>query len=323
MRSRTDWFTLAAAALAVATLSPARAADRSGAMLTGEVFSLQAQEVIVPLTTTWRSRISRLVPEGSFVERGDLVVEFDGTEAASQLEQQRETARTEQARTERDLARLRKEVAQADYNLKIAEVDLELATLKAEIPEGVIGAIDYAENQLAFEEATNALENARRQFEDKRRGLAERLEQAALDERKLAAQEAWWAQMLQSFEIEADQSGYVIYGSHPWTRTKFQEGDTVQTSFRVAQIADTDNLAVKVWINGVDRPHVARGDRVRVRFDALPGEAFEGELVELSDSGSDRQEWGRADYFEGVVALAGGADDVLLPGMSALVEVLP
>jgi multidrug resistance efflux pump len=310
--------------VSLALLAPlAAASEQRGAMLTGEVFSLQAQEIIVPLTTNWQSRISRMVPEGSFVETGDLVVEFDGTEAARQLEQQRETARTEQARTERDLARLRKELAQAEYSLKIAEVDLELATLKAEIPEGVIGAIDYAENQLAFEEATNGLENARRQYEDKRRGLKERLEQAALDERKLEVQEAWWAQMLESFTIESSQAGYVIYGSHPWTRTKFQEGDTVQTSFRVAQVADTDNLAVKVWINGVDRPHVGRGDRVRIRFDALPGEAFDGELTELSDSGSDRQEWGDADYFEGVVTLAGDADGVLLPGMSALVEVMP
>ena len=68
------------------------------------------------MTNNWNSRISEMVPEGSFVETGDLVVEFDGTEAARQLEQQRETARTEQARTERDLARLEKELAQASFS---------------------------------------------------------------------------------------------------------------------------------------------------------------------------------------------------------------
>lgn len=298
-------------------------AQETPPMLSGEVFSLQAQEIIVPLTTNWQSRISRMVPEGSFVESGALVVEFDGTEAARQLEQQREATRTEQARTERDLARLQKELAQADYQLKIAEVDLELATLKAEIPEGVIGRIDFAENQLALEEATNALENARKQLDDRRKRLRERQEQAALDEQKLAVQEAWWAQMLESFTIEAAQSGYVIYGSHPWTRAKFQEGDSVRTSFRVAQVADTENLAVRLWVNGVDRPHVAEGDRVRVRLDALPGEVFDGRITALSDSGSKRQEWGKADYYEGVVTLDGGGDSALLPGMSALIEVMP
>ena len=51
-------------------------------MLTGEVFSLRAQEIIVPLTTNWQARISQMVPEGSLVRAGEVVVEFDGTEAA-------------------------------------------------------------------------------------------------------------------------------------------------------------------------------------------------------------------------------------------------
>lgn len=314
---------LAAPVLVLTPPGPAQASGSPAPMLTGEVFSQQAQEIIVPLTTNWQARISRLVPEGSFVEQGDLVVEFDGTEAARQLEQQREAARTEQARTERDLARLEKELVQARYQLQIAEVDLELATLKADIPEGIIGAIEYAENQLAFEEATNNLEDARKQLDDKQKGLRERQEQASLDEQKLEVQEQWWAQMLESFSIEARQSGYVIYGNHPWTRAKFQEGDNVQTSFKVAQVADTSNLAVKVWINGVDRPRIEEGDQVVVRLDALPGRSFDGELVQLSDSGALRQEWGKADYYEGVVVLGGGGEDELLPGMSALVEVLP
>jgi multidrug resistance efflux pump len=298
------------------------AADAPPPMLTGEVYSRQAQQVIVPLTNNWQSRISKLVPEGSHVESGEVVVEFDGTEAARQLEQQRETARTEQARTERDIARLEKELAQTRFQLDQARVTRDLATLKAEIPEGVIGAIEYAENQLAFEQSTKALENANRGFEDKRKSLSERKKQADLDARKLELQERWWAQMLDSFMVRAEQSGYVIYGSHPWTRAKFQEGDNVQTSFHIAQVADTSDLAIRVWINGVDRPRVAAGDRVSVRLDALPRRSFEGRIEEISESGSKRQEWGWADYFEAVVVLDEDASGVLLPGMSALVEVL-
>ncbi|MEJ2534346.1 MAG: efflux RND transporter periplasmic adaptor subunit [Gammaproteobacteria bacterium] len=309
--------------LAVGLAGAAAAEDRPTLLLTGEVFSREAQEIIVPLTTNWQSRISRLVPEGSYVEQGDLVVEFDGTEAANQLEQQREAARTEQARTERDIARLQKELAQARFGLEQAQVTLELATLKADIPKDVIGAIEHAENQLAFEEATKSLENARSAFNDLEKRLQERQNQAQLDARKLELQEAWWAQMLASFEIHAAQDGYVIYGNHPWTRAKFQEGDTVQTSFQVAQVADTDDLAVKVWINGVDKPWIESGARVAVMLDALGGRSFDGLIEQVSDSGSKRQEWGEGDYFEAVVLLQDDVGDALLPGMSALVEVKP
>ena len=311
-----EWLTLTT--LLVASTAKA---ETPVPLLTGEVYSRQAQEIIVPLTTNWQSRISEMVPEGSFVEAGDRVVAFDGTEAARQLEQQRETTRTELAKTERDIARLEKELAQADKWQELAVVDLELATLKAGIPQGVIGAIEYAENQLGQEQSQNALENARAARADAAKALADRQEQAALDAQKVEIQERWWQQMLTSFEIRAQQPGYVIYGNHPWTRAKFQEGDNVQTSFRIAQVANTEDLAIKVWINGVDKPHVDAGDTVDIFLDALPGRRFNGTIESVSDSGAKRQEWGKADYFEAIVVLDNLPEDLLLPGMSALVEV--
>ena len=309
--------------LAITLLLSGGASAAPPPLISGEVFSRQAQQIIVPAVNNSQTLISSMVPEGSFVETGMLVVEFDGTEAARQLEQQREVTRTEQARTDRDLARLAKELEQARYQLKQAEVDLELATLKAEIPEGVIGGIEFAENQLAFEEATNALEDASRQFENSQQSLRDRQQQDQLDRTRIKLQEAWWAEMLENMTVYAQQSGYVIYGNHPWTRAKFQEGDNVRTSFQVAQVADTNDLAVKVWINGVDRPKVAEGDPVKVRFDALADRTWSGHIESISASGAKRQEWGEANYFAGVAVLDEGGEGALLPGMSALVEVMP
>ncbi len=322
MRNARDLCSSLIAFAALITATSAGAAESPPPLLTGEVYSRQAQQIIVPMTTNWRASISQMVPEGDEVSAGDVVVEFDGTEAARQLETHQETTRTEEARTEREIAQLEKALAQAKFQFEQAQVTLELATLKAEIPEGVLGAIEYAENQLAFEEATKALENADQARKDAQRSLEDRREQAALDARKLEVQEQWWSDMLESFKVRAEQPGYVIYGIHPWTRSKFQEGDQVQTSFHVAEVADTSDLAVKVWINGVDRPRVAVGDKVSIRMDALPGRQFEGRLEAVSSSSSNRQEWGWADYFEAEVVFDEDVSGELLPGMSALVEVL-
>jgi multidrug resistance efflux pump len=295
-------------------------AEEPPLLLTGEVFSRQAQEIIVPLTTNWQARISQMVPEGNLVRAGEVVVEFDGTEAARAMEQQRESSRTEQARTERDLARLEKELAQARFQMQQSEINLELSTMRAEVPETLIGAIEYADNQLAMEQAIKAVEDARKQLADKQKGLDDRLRQAALDEQKSDLQSGWWTEMLESFSITANQDGYVIYGSHPWTRAKYQEGDTVRTSFRIAQVANTEDLAIKVWINSVDRPRVETGAPVRIVLDALPQTEFIGQIETVFDSGSKRQEWGDAVYFEGIVVFEGAEPRGLLPGMSVLVE---
>jgi len=295
-------------------------AQNNEILLTGEVFSQQAQEIFVPLTNNWQARISMMLPEGTQVQHGDVVVEFDGAEVARQLEQQLVTQRTEQAKTERDIAKLEKELVEAEFRLKQAGVSLELATLKADLPEGLIGGLEYSENILDKEKAIKAVEDAEEQLKDKQQSARERDRQAKLDQRKGDNQIELWNQMLESFVINATQPGFVIYGKHPWNRTKFQEGDTVQTSFRVAQIADTSELAVRVWINSIDRPRIKSGAEVNIMLDALPGLELKGRLEKISDSGSKRKEWGSALYYEGVVLFDSASRPQLLPGMSALVE---
>ena len=111
-------------------------------------------------------------------------------------------------------------------------------------------------------------------------------------------------------------------GSFGTSRPPFQEGDTVRTSFKVAQIADTSDLAIRIWINSVDHPHIQSGVLVNIVFDALPGQSLNGKLESVSDSGSKRAEWGKAVYYEGIVSFDNNVIPELLPGMSALVEPL-
>lgn len=297
-------------------------ADEPVLLFTGEVFSRQAQEIFVPLTNNWQARISTMAPEGVQVNKGDLVVMFDGSEAARQLEQEEVSLRTELARIDRDIARLEQQLNTAAFELEQSEVELELATLKANIPEGLVGSLDYSEYQLAKERAVTAVENAKEKYQDLKKQTEERRQQAELDQERADLALGMWKEMLDSFSVYAKQPGFMIYGKHPWNRTKFQEGDTVRTSFRIAQVADTKDLAVKVWINSIDRPKVKPDTPVRIMLDALPDTALEGRLEAISESGERRDEWGRALYYEAVVLFDSDALPELLPGMSALVEPL-
>lgn len=309
--------------LAAAFMFPllSQAQDQS-LLFTGEVFSRQAQEIFVPLTNNWQARISMMAPEGTQVHTGDRVVEFDGSEAARQLEQQLVNQRTELAKTERDIARLEQQLNGAVFQLKQAEIELELATLKADVPQGLIGGLDFAENQLAKERAITDVEDAKKRYEDQLKLAEERDRQATLDREKAENQVGLWNEMLASFTVYASQPGFMIYGKHPWNRNKFQEGDTVRTSFRIAQVADTSDLAVKIWINSIDRPRVEAGTPVKIMLDALPRLQFDGMLDTVSDSGERRMEWGGALYYEAIVLFKTEQLPDLLPGMSALVEPL-
>jgi multidrug resistance efflux pump len=291
------------------------------ALLTGEVFSRTAQDIFVPHISTWRANISLMVPEGQQVQSGDLVVAFDGTSTMSELEQHKGQQRAQQAVADRDLARLDKELTQAWFLVEQCKVALELAELKAEIPKGLIGAIEHAENQLAKEQGIKQLNDAFKLLEEKQQGLEAMQQQVRLDQRKAELKEAWLTETLARLSVEATQPGYVIHSNHPWTRAKFQEGDTVRTSFKVAEVADTSDLAIRVWVNAVDRPHLQVNAPVTIFFDAMPDNPLAGHLQDISDSATKRLDWGKAAYYEGTVSFNIDQAPGLLPGMSALVEV--
>lgn len=291
------------------------------ALLTGEVFSRTAQDIFVPHISTWRANISLMAPEGQQVQIGDLVVVFDGTSTQIELEQHKEQQRAQQAVADRDLARLDKELTQARFQVGQSKVALELSSLKAEMPRGLIGAIEYAENQLAKEQDARQLEDAFKQLEEKQQGLDAMQQQMKLDQKKAELKEAWLTETLERLSVKAAQPGYVIHSNHPWTGAKFQEGDTVRTSFKVAEIADTNDLAIRVWVNAVDRPNLRANVPVNIYFDAMPDSPLGGHLQKISDSATKRPDWGKAAYYEGTVSFSNDQAPGLLPGMSALVEV--
>ena len=305
-------------------VAPAVALSQDPELLfSGEVFSRQAQEVLAPPTLSWSTRISMMLPEGSVVKSGEVVAQFDGSEIASQLEQQLETMRTDQAKAERDIAKLEKELIAAQFKLEQARIELQLAKLKADLPDGLIGGLEYADIKLAKEKAERNVIDAAEQFNDKREGVQEREQQAELDALKAANERQRLSRMLAYLSVRAVQPGFVIYGYNPWQRAKFREGDTIRTSFLVMQIADTSDLAIKVWVNGIDRPRIEAGMPVGIVLDALPEIGLDGHFESISASGSKRPQWGRALYYEGVVAIESGKNARLLPGMSALVELRP
>jgi len=304
----------------LSTLHASVAARDYSPLLTGEVYSRTAQNIFVPQTSNWRATISFMAQEGMEVKPGDQVVAFDGTAVLNGLEQLREKQRTQEAIAERDLARLDKEVIQAQYAAEQAEAALELANLKAEIPKGLIGAIEHSENQLAKEREKKHLNDALKQLVEKQQRFQSRQQQADLDRQKFRLSESWSQEMLMRVSVKATQKGYVIHSNHPWTGAKFQEGDNVRTSFKVAEVADADDLALRIWVNAVDRPHIEANVPVKIFFDALPGNSVDGQIEFLSESATKRPEWGDAAYFEGTVTINTGKISGLLPGMSAMVE---
>ena len=126
-------------------------------------------------------------------------------------------------------------------------------------------------------------------------------------EAKVAAAEA----TVSLGKIEAPFSGTV-------TRADPKVGDEVSTGESAFRIDDLSGLYVEVEISEVDINRMAVGQKAELSFDAIIGETFNGEVVEVSSVGVDT---GNGVDFQVRLKINDPTDQVR-PGMTAAVNIM-
>jgi multidrug resistance efflux pump len=311
------------AVLALLLAATAAHAKEAPVLLTGSIEDATAQRVVAPRVDSWRIQVQWMAPEGEPVAAGDLVVRFEPADLLNRIEQKEaEERQVMQGHSQRiDEAGLR--VLEAEIAVAEAEAHLRKAELDAGIPSDFLPRLNWERFQLEAEKARGALAQAREQLAAQQTALATARAESALDERRLAAEMAYLRRQLEGMTAHADRAGTVQYGS---TRMRGQQskifpGDNAQPGDVVAIVSGRDNLIVRAWIHEADLYRVPLGARVSVVLDAVPGREIEGRIQQISGQGISKPLWGRAVYFDAVVVLEGGFED-LMPGMSARVEIL-
>ncbi len=288
-------------------------------MITGVVESGQTQQIIMPLVRSFQGKISEMVPEGSFVEQGDFVIRMDGSELDTTIEGKIEALDVFKASSNRDMIQLKIDHNNANLAHEKAIVDQKVAALRAQVPVNFIGELEYKERQLALKQSQKALDEAVKKLQEVAKKTQEKEQEIVLGLKQKEDELSHWQERLASLTIKATQSGYVIYSSHPWTGSKYQTGDQVQTGMEVLKVSQKEDMKVKAWVNAIDVPKIQKGQQVTVHFDALPGVSEQGTISHISSGGHDKKDWGDGLYYEIEVDM--DAKVALLPGMSALIQV--
>lgn len=288
-------------------------------MITGVVESSQTQQVIMPLVRSFQGKISEMVDEGSFVEAGDFVIRMDGSELDNTIESKIEQLDVFKASSNRDLIQLKIDRNNALLAHEKAKVDRKVAALRAEVPVNFIGELEYKERQLALKNSQKTLDEAANKVKEVAKKTSEKEAEITLGLKQKEDELAHWKKRLNSLTITAEQSGYVIYSSHPWTGSKYQIGDQVQTGMEVLKVSQKEDMKVTAWVNAIDVPKIQKGQKVTVKFDALPNVSEQGKISHISSGGHDKNDWGDGLYYEIEVEM--NAQVPLLPGMSALIQV--
>lgn len=277
--------------------------QNTGILTTGTVMPVRH----VTLSTPVIGRVDEiLVYEGELVQEGQLLIRLDNRGEAVEVSQAEAALRGARAK----LAKLQagahpQEIIAAQAAVEIAQANL--AKITDTTPQVAVPAIDQsvsqtiAEAELRQAEAHLALLNDPR-AEDIEMAQAE-IDQAAavLHEKQLA---------LEGTEFRAPFAGVIA-------TLNLEVGEDLKIGDSLVEIADLNDWQIEGYeLDEMSIVHIAVGDKVTIRFDAIPGLKIPGTLVHIGPSGN--YDDGRVSYS--IVIKPGGGDPRVRWHMTAEIE---
>jgi HlyD family secretion protein len=306
---------------------PKRSRGASGAervRVSGTTEAVRMRTIVAPMLEGQQFAnltITKLVPSGTHVREGDLLIDFDRQAQMrnfvdKQEEYQKLANQAIQEQAKDDAARAKDETA-----IQQAESDVSKAQLEVQKVE-LLSLIDAEKAQQTLDEAKATLQQLRATFDLKRKSAhsAVRLLQIQRDRARQVMEHA--RANTELMEIKSPIDGVVVLNTI-WKQGKMgqvQEGDQVRAGVSFMQVVDPSSMQVRAFVNQEDFLALRFGDPAQIHLDAYPDLVFRGRLVEMAPIARSGDFSEKLRSFAVVFSIS-GADPKLMPDLSAAVDV--
>ncbi|EHR40794.1 HlyD family secretion protein [Alishewanella jeotgali] len=266
-------------------------------LLTGSLVSEYRQNIVAPMSDTWRIQVQWLKPENEAVQAGDLVAVFDAGTIQANIERLKTSLISAQEQYKQLESQHALKVLEAEYELERRQLLLEKADIDAAVPKANLSLYDYENNQLTQQRARTELKKAGETLVTARQEQQNALYKQQLVIDKATADLAEAEKNLQNMSVYAERDGAISYSLHPWYRTKLFAGVTAQPGWQIAEVTEKQGLYVEAWVHEVDVARLQQAKQIEARFDIAPEQPFTLLLQQLAGQGEKRQAWGNALYY--------------------------
>lgn len=265
--------------------------------------------------------ITKLVPNGSTVHRGDVLVEFDRQAQLRVVIDKEAEYRDLVEQIKKKEADQAAALAADETQLKQAEDAQQTAELEMKKNE-IVSRIDAEKNQENLEEARAAFQQLKETFALKRRAAQADLKVLQIQRDRALTAMKWAQGNTQKMVIHAATDGVAVINSM-WKAGSFsdvQEGDEVRPGFPFMQVVNPGRMQIRARINQADIGELRVGQNVRIGLDAYPELSFSGTLQSLSAVAQTSSFSSRMRYLVGLFSI-NGSDPRLLPDLSSAVDI--
>jgi HlyD family secretion protein len=247
----------------------------------GEIAARESASISPPaIDDLWQLTLTQLAPDGTPVQKGQVVAEFDSSEVTRRLMEKQSTLKEKETQRERLLLELDERARTESLATAQAKSDLEKAGRKAEQPADLVRRVDYQKLVIEREQAAaqEKLAVRREAAAAEQRRQEVRLIEAEV--RQLGAEVAQLQSALAALKVQAVRDGVILHLTN-FQGEKFDVGSQVFRGQSVAQIPDVSTLIARVAVPETEIRHLSTGMKARVVVEGGGGQAIEGTITEL------------------------------------------
>lgn len=289
----------------------------------GELKAMRSVTIVAP-PNAGDLQILKIVADGSTVQVGDIVVQFDTSKTQQTLAENKSVLKSAQKEIDQVRAqnRLTEEadttaVMKAQYNLQVAKLDASKGEIVSKI-EGEEAKLKVTDAEQALREAETKLKSDRAQDE----ATVEDKRQAS----KKAAYDAHRAeQALAAMTLKAPSSGAIslVPVWHNGGTAPFKAGERAWPSAPMAELPDASSIQVSARVDETERGRLALAQPVTIQIDAIGDRPFTGHVQRIGKIATPDFSggWPFPRNFDLELSID-QADQRLRPGITAQVAVI-
>jgi HlyD family secretion protein len=302
-RSRTD----------VPTLVVSKAAFERRVVAEGNLEAAEATPVTAPVDAQGQLKVAWLVPDGTPVKKGDVVVRFD----PSEMERSLRDGKSDETAAESRITGMRADTGGAIRNLErdaaLARQELQGADrYKVDDPEV------FSRQEIIRSEIDRTLATKRIATSDAVRSIRQDVAKVDLDLLDIERRKAGIAidrasKGLEALEIKAPHDGILVY-KRDWRGEITKVGDTLWAGQPVGEIPDLKTMQARVYVLEADAGGLAGGLPATVVVEAHPSIEYKAKIKKVDTLAKRRTGWIPVQYFGATLELAATDPAVMKPG---------
>jgi HlyD family secretion protein len=287
----------------------------------GDLHSVRATPINVPMGVPGPFRIGWLAPDGSLVKQGDTVIRFDPSALQKRLVDAEDDLRSANLQMQKEQLSGLSEVRKLQQDAAIARVEMEQASQFQKKDADIYSRSEIIESdidqKLAIERQKHA--EGSQQSHQRLTGTEVALLQIKVRQADSKIQQAKAG--LQALTVAAPHDGVLILKRN-WRGDTTRVGDNVWNGQPLAEIPDLSTMEAEVYVLEADAGGLKAGKSATVAVESAPGVTYPARIQRVDALAKPRIPGSPVQYFAVTLTLERTDPKVMKPGQRVVANLL-